>query len=961
MASSPTSASPAASPSASPATSTAKDDHTAPTSDAPEVMTLDDSDSDDQLAPAKADNDGDSEMVDAQDGEEKGTKAGKGTKRKGTDTPTSRPSKSAKATSSSTPSSSKPSKKKKDAEASTSTPKTPAGGEDKEKKLVELNLKTCKFDVKQKALKVDMTQSYRKELADFVDFAVKLYQEDKDAVLDDYPEEQHGIIAKLIHEATTTLNVLAKNIKSTLSMAVSVQLQALEDESQEDSQEDASGPDVDKLLPLAPLKSLINSLATRTNYGLQYDEIEDHDTNLLDDNAKDVPPHTQIWAWEVKDLGLLCSEFQARWEKRRAEREQIRSDALELFLALSSEQQHAVLNKQGSKTASSSTPADKKGKGKAKASPEAEGDEAKDGESKDKKEKAAKPKKEKKVKELTDEQRKEQEEKAAKKAEREAEKAKKDAEKEDKRKEREEKKALKDAEKAEKEAAKAEKERVKREKEEEEQKKLQAKKKQSSMFTNFFTKTSPVPSDAGPSKSTTPVASTSASASTSAAGSANGTTPSKPSKPSKNGFDYVFHPFTIRPNVEMARVTRDSVREGKEVAIQVEGEQGKDALLADMKSRLKRSHVLRTNHYPDPPVCVREAHAHINDAALTEYDASEYERLLQDRKQVPIKLLKFAEDVRPGYIGTWTKTSRVVGFRTPFARESALLNYDYDSEAEWEPEGDDGDDLANSDPEGEDDAPDSDADSWLAEDDEVEYEEGYDAEGDVVMLEAEGRAAKSDDDVIIIDDEAEKLRKKRAEKKRKDRGQQKRPKRAAPIQVIKGLAWEDDKGDSSEPLFKPMQMQFLNDASFGLNPFTFISKPFTASASSSSSAAAKGKNKENVALPATSNAAASPADPAKPTPAAVPTGTVNVLKPKRAPKAPFPAEHTARFVQFAHGSALKKPGLVDAFFEELKKDGITTTKGAIGDKYTELGFKYSKGQQIAKEEILVQHGIAIAP
>jgi hypothetical protein len=93
------------------------------------------------------------------------------------------------------------------------------------------------------------------------------------------------------------------------------------------------------------------------------------------------------------------------------------------------------------------------------------------------------------------------------------------------------------------------------------------------------------------------------------------------------------------------------------------------------------------------------------------------------------KFLSFHEDIRPAYYGTWSKTSRVITGRNPFAKDTAFLDYDVDSEAEWE-EGDDdemgeelGDDKAdeNEDKEMED-ADGDDADGWLAPDDEVEEE-----------------------------------------------------------------------------------------------------------------------------------------------------------------------------------------------------------------------------------------------
>lgn len=65
-------------------------------------------------------------------------------------------------------------------------------------------------------------------------------------------------------------------------------------------------------------------------------------------------------------------------------------------------------------------------------------------------------------------------------------------------------------------------------------------------------------------------------------------------------------------------------------------------------------------------------------------------------KTVPMKYLKFFEDNRPPYTGTFTKPqdrramSRLS--RNPFSRELPNTNYDYDSEAEWE-EPEEGEDL----------------------------------------------------------------------------------------------------------------------------------------------------------------------------------------------------------------------------------------------------------------------------
>jgi chromatin assembly factor 1 subunit A len=95
------------------------------------------------------------------------------------------------------------------------------------------------------------------------------------------------------------------------------------------------------------------------------------------------------------------------------------------------------------------------------------------------------------------------------------------------------------------------------------------------------------------------------------------------------------------------------------------------------------------------------------------------------------KFLSFVEDYRPAYHGTWSKRSKLITGRTPFRQDKEFLNYDEDSEAEWE-EGDDemGEDLQDEAADGEEENVDEEGDTriynfedgWMAEDDDVVYE-----------------------------------------------------------------------------------------------------------------------------------------------------------------------------------------------------------------------------------------------
>jgi chromatin assembly factor 1 subunit A len=102
--------------------------------------------------------------------------------------------------------------------------------------------------------------------------------------------------------------------------------------------------------------------------------------------------------------------------------------------------------------------------------------------------------------------------------------------------------------------------------------------------------------------------------------------------------------------------------------------------------------------------------------------------LLRNREIIPAKVLIHVDDIRPGYYGTHTKSSRFIGARTPLAKDEVALDYSYDSGEDWEGEEEGaGEDVADDDDEGDidADAPDSDLDSWLVDDDEVEDGEDH--------------------------------------------------------------------------------------------------------------------------------------------------------------------------------------------------------------------------------------------
>ncbi|KAJ3309407.1 hypothetical protein HDU76_003632 [Blyttiomyces sp. JEL0837] len=87
-------------------------------------------------------------------------------------------------------------------------------------------------------------------------------------------------------------------------------------------------------------------------------------------------------------------------------------------------------------------------------------------------------------------------------------------------------------------------------------------------------------------------------------------------------------------------------------------------------------------------------------------------------RNVRFKLLQFAENYRPAYYGTCLKSSKRITGKNPFGLDSTHLNYEMDSEEEWEDPGS-GDEL-KSDDEEDDDGDDAmegdDEDDWLVPD-----------------------------------------------------------------------------------------------------------------------------------------------------------------------------------------------------------------------------------------------------
>ncbi|KAL4870226.1 chromatin assembly factor 1 subunit A-domain-containing protein [Aspergillus spectabilis] len=265
------------------------------------------------------------------------------------------------------------------------------------------------------------------------------------------------------------------------------------------------------------------------------------------------------------------------------------------------------------------------------------------------------------------------EEKAKKdeeKAKKEEEKRKKDAEREEERRKREEKKKAKDEEKAAKEE-----ERRKREEEKTKRERAQTK------LNSFFVKPKSAATQAPPVVSASPKK------------PSGDQVPAEPLTLASNASDYerAFPEFFLQSHTYLApphRFQRDAEALAHlQTKVDSSLTAGSTESLAFRPSELFRMMPYkRRRGYQN--MSVRDILHHMQSLNDLPETSETSRKLHESLKQVRMKSLKFGEDVRPPYQGTYTKhLSRDAAsklMRNPFRRELPEVNYDYDSEAEWE-------------------------------------------------------------------------------------------------------------------------------------------------------------------------------------------------------------------------------------------------------------------------------------
>ncbi|KAF9570047.1 Chromatin assembly factor 1, subunit A [Mortierella alpina] len=279
-----------------------------------------------------------------------------------------------------------------------------------------------------------------------------------------------------------------------------------------------------------------------------------------------------------------------------------------------------------------------------------------------------------------------------------------------------------------------------------------------------------------------------------------------------------FHPFHVKKNTTLAPVNRfskdDCTNESMDQALglcpRVESEGDSDVDMdidsdqdvVPVASTLDLKATLSSLLWRSSKSVGQQANGHRakrlprNYKSMTVAEAMQSGLLLQDQeddsngvlswRDIPalrMRLFQFAENYRPAYYGTWSKRSKLIDGRRFLSRDTELIEYDIDSEAEWE-EDEEGEECKS-------DEDDEDADemgSELEEEDDWLVPEGYLSDDEGLDAGEEG-GSKSD------------------VKKSKE---QRRPTLAHITPVIVGPIFEMTLGEiSSHSALEPYHIEFL--------------------------------------------------------------------------------------------------------------------------------------------------------
>ncbi|NWX31908.1 CAF1A factor, partial [Notiomystis cincta] len=162
-----------------------------------------------------------------------------------------------------------------------------------------------------------------------------------------------------------------------------------------------------------------------------------------------------------------------------------------------------------------------------------------------------------------------------------------------------------------------------------------------------------------------------------------------------------FAPFEIKENMVLAPLSRVALDPDylEQLDKLLHAQNGEVSFLRDLKCRKPRK---------TGPTLVSNSSDSVNSDVVV-VDNCQADAVPEREKFGRMKLLQFSENHRPAYWGTWNKRSSLIRARKPWAKDSKLLDYEVDSDEEWEEE-EPGESLSHSEEDDEEEGEDEDED-----------------------------------------------------------------------------------------------------------------------------------------------------------------------------------------------------------------------------------------------------------
>ncbi|NXI10425.1 CAF1A factor, partial [Irena cyanogastra] len=162
-----------------------------------------------------------------------------------------------------------------------------------------------------------------------------------------------------------------------------------------------------------------------------------------------------------------------------------------------------------------------------------------------------------------------------------------------------------------------------------------------------------------------------------------------------------FAPFEIKENMVLAPLSRVALDPDylEQLDKLLHDQNGEISFLEDLKCRKPRK---------TGPTLVNDSSDSVNSDVVV-VDNCQADAVPVREKFGRMKLLQFSENHRPAYWGTWNKRTSLIRARNPWSKDTKLLDYEVDSDEEWEEE-EPGESLSHSEEDDEEEGEDEDED-----------------------------------------------------------------------------------------------------------------------------------------------------------------------------------------------------------------------------------------------------------